>query len=126
MVNASKIVNSAIIGMDFKPIVVNGKAYVVMPPTIHKIAGAGYYLSDVSDGSTMKDVLLSLNNIDSAAHALSWLVQGDDGLYEELSKGTFDEVVEGLCEAYSLISVENFCKLSALARNVQSLTARQR
>lgn len=126
MGDASKIVSSAIIGMDFKPIVVNGKSYVIMPPTIHKIAGAGYYLSDMNDGETVKDAILALGNIGSAAHALSWLIQGDDGLYEELSKGTFDEVVDGLCDAYSLISVENFFRLSALARNVRSLAAKQR
>ena len=126
MKNASKIVNGAIIGMDFKTVVVNGKAYVIMPPTIHKIAGAGYHLTDLIAGETVKDVLSSLGKVDSAARALSWFIQGDEGLSEELAKGTFDEVVTALEEAYSLISVENFCKLSALAKNVAILTARQK
>lgn len=31
---AAKIVNSAILGMDFRTVVVAGKAYVIKPPTI--------------------------------------------------------------------------------------------
>ena len=124
MYNAAKIVASAITGMDFKTVLVNGKAYVIMPPTINKIAGAGYWLSDIGNGETIRDLFLSLNNIKSLAHALSWFIQGDDELFEELSKGTFDEIVNALDEAYSLISTENFSKLSDLTRNVASLTAK--
>ena len=42
--NAAKIVSSAVLGMDFRTAVINGKVYMIYPPTIHKIAGAGYYL----------------------------------------------------------------------------------
>ena len=44
MEKASKIVSAAVLGKDFETVFVNGKAYVIHPPTIHKIAGAGYYL----------------------------------------------------------------------------------
>lgn len=64
--------------------------------------------------------------MDNVAHALSWFVKGDDSLFEELRKGTFDETVQGLEVALSLISAENFYKLSVLAKNVQNLTAKQK
>lgn len=124
MDNAAKIVNSAVLGMDFETAIINGKAYVIMPPTIKKIAGAGYYLSDLGNGDTMKDMIASLPNIGNSAHALSWFIQGDDSLYDELSNGTLEEVTDALSKAVSMISAENFCKLSALARNVQNLTAK--
>ncbi len=124
MNNASKIVSSSIIGLDFKTVVVNGKAYAVHPPTIAKIAGAGYYLSDLGDGDSIKAILESLTNIDSASKALSWLIIGNDSLSEELSMGTLDEVVDALGTAVSLITAENFMKLSVLARNVQNLIAK--
>lgn len=124
MDNAAKIVNSAVLGMDFETVIVNGKAYVIMPPTIKRIAGAGYYLSDLGNGDTMKDMIASLSNIGKSAHALSWFIQGDDSLYDELSNGTLEEVADALSTAVSMISAENFCKLSVLARNVQSLTAK--
>ena len=124
--NAAKIVSSAILGMDFKVVVVNGKSYIVTPPTIKKIAGAAYWLSDVKDGKNIKELLASINNVEPLAHALSWFIQGNDSLFEELSNGTLDEVIDGLESAYSLLSTKNFLRLSVLAKNVASLTAKQR
>jgi len=53
-------------------------------------------------------------------------IKGNDSLFDELLKGTFNEIVEGLEIAFSLISAENFYKLSILAKNVQNLTAKQK
>ena len=124
--NAAKIVNSSIIGSDFKTIVVNNKSYIISPPTIHRIAGAGYYLANFPECNTLHDILVSLKDMDNAAHALSWFIKGNDSLFDELLKGTFNEIVEGSEIAFSLISAENFYKLSILAKNVQSLTAKQK
>ena len=126
MEKASKIVSAAVLGKDFETVFVNGKAYVIHPPTIHKIAGAGYYLSDLKDGITVMDMLRSLKDVDTASLALSWLIQGDETLHEELSHGTFEEVIEALATGLSMISAENFYKLSVLAKNVALLTAKQR
>ena len=124
--NAAKIVNSSIIGSDFKTIVVNNKSYIISPPTIHRIAGAGYYLANFPECNTLHDILVSLKDMENAAHALSWFIKGNDSLFDELLKGTFKEIVEGLEIAFSLISAENFYKLSILAKNVQNLTAKQK
>ena len=124
--NAAKIVSSAILGMDFKVVIVNGKSYIVTPPTIKKIAGAAYWLSDIKDGKNIKELLASINNVEPLAHALSWFIQGNDSLFEELSNGTLNEVIDGLESAYSLLSTKNFLRLSVLAKNVASLTAKQR
>lgn len=124
--NAAKIVSSALLGMDFKVVIVNGKSYIVTPPTIKKIAGAAYWLSDVKDGKNIKELLASINNVEPLAHALSWFIQGNDSLFEELSNGTLNEVIDGLESAYSLLSTKNFLRLSVLAKNVASLTAKQR
>lgn len=123
--NAAKIVSSAILGMDFKVVIVNGKSYIVTPPTIKKIAGAAYWLSGVKDGKNIKELLASINNVEPLAHALSWFIQGNDSLFEELSNGTLNEVIDGLESAYSLLSTKNFLRLSVLAKNVASLTAKQ-
>lgn len=125
MNKAAKIVNGSLLGMDFETAIVNGKAYVIMPPTIHKIAGAGYYLSNLGEGATVRDILMSLKDIEAASYALSWFIQGNDSLSEELSKGTQEEVTEALGMAISMISAENFYKLLVLAKNVASLTAKQ-
>lgn len=123
---AAKIVNGAILGMDYKTVTVNGKVYVIYPPTIKKLAGAGYYLSNINNGVTLKDVICSLGDMEMAAHALSWLIQGDDSLFDEFINGTFEEIVDALETAYSLISTQSFLKLSGLAKNVVNLTAKQK
>lgn len=126
MDKGSKIVSASIIGADFINVMVNGKCYTVFPPTIHKLAGAGMYLSDFGDEQSVRDVIKSVNNPNSLAHALSWLLIDNDSLFEELSQGTFDELVDAIDEAYSLISVESFAKLSTLAKNVSKLIANQK
>lgn len=126
MNEAAKLVSSSIIGKEFATVFVGGQAYTITPPTIRKIAGAGYYLSDLQSAETMYDVLMSFKDADKASYALSWLIQGNDKLAKRLMKGTMDEVVEGIAVAVSMISTENFIKLSVLARNVGMLTARQK
>ncbi|HJF99875.1 MAG TPA: hypothetical protein K8V61_11390 [Bacteroides clarus] len=126
MNKGAQIVSASIIGADFVNVMVNGRCYTVFPPTVHKLAGAGMFLSDFGDEQTVRDVISSINDSEKLAHAFSWLVQGNDGLFDELSHGTFDELVDAIDTAYSLISVENFTRLSTLVKNVASLIAKQR
>ena len=126
MDNAAKLIGASIIGKDIETVFVNGKAYIITPPTINRIAGAGYYLSSLGDASTVFDMIRSFKDVNDAAKALSWLIQGNEKLAVQLSKGTFDEVVEALSVAIGMISAENFFKLSVLAKNVANLTAKQR
>ena len=119
---ASKLVSSSILGLDFKVVIINSKSYVITPPNIKRIAGAGYYLSGMN-GDSIKETLLSCSS-ENLAHALSFLVKGDDSLYEELTAGTFDELVNALTDGYSLIDTTDFLKLSALMRNVAKLIAK--
>lgn len=121
--DATKLINGAILGFDGEPVYVNGKVYIVNPPTIAKIAGAAYWLSNMANSES---VVESLKNINDASKALSWFINGDESLAEELAEGTLEEVTKALETAYSLISAENFIKLSTLAKNVGRLTANPR
>ena len=118
------MVSSALLGIDCESIVVAGKCYVIHPPTIKRITGAFHYLSDFDVGNTIADVIRSLSKLDVASKALSWLIRGDDGLAEELSEGTVEEIANGLEKAFSLLSVENFIRLSALTKSVATLIAK--
>lgn len=120
-----KLVSEAIIG-DFTVVVVNNNSYKVDSPTIYKLAGAGKYLSDFGGEETVGDILRSINDSTKLAYALSWFIKGDESLADELSKGTFDELVEALGEAYSLISIQNFMMLSSLAKNVGRMIAKSK
>lgn len=60
MNQGAKIVSESIIGSDFRAVFVDGKAYTVYPPTVHKLAGAISNLSDIQEADNLKEVLLSL------------------------------------------------------------------
>lgn len=119
-----RMIAGAIIGMDYRLIVVNDKSYIIMPPTIAKIAGASFWLTDLSNGTTLREILSTLSKTESLAKALSWFIQGNDELADELAQGSMTEVMDGLEAAFSMIEVENFIKLSALQRSAKLLIAK--
>lgn len=122
--DGAKIVTAAILGFDFKRIVVNDVSYVIKPPTIKTIAAATYWLTEIEDAETIKGTLQTLNSLDNACRALSCFIQGDDGLWEELSHGTMTEIVDGLESGFDLIDIKNFLKLSALMKSAKRLIAK--
>lgn len=126
MNKAAEIISSAIIGTDREIILVNGKQYVIKPPTIHRLAGAISCLSTfgLPDKPALRDILLAIKDVSVCSEALSWLINGDDRLSEELSHGTVEEIVGGLEKGLSLISTEVFLRAVNLAKNVALLTAK--
>lgn len=126
--NAAKIISDAIVGNDFKTVIVNNKPYTIYPPIIHKIAGAASCFSsvDIGECNSFKDVFMLCKDNMMLAKALSWLIKDDDSLTEELSKGTNGEVVDALLIAFSLVSTEDFLRAVSLMRNVLRLTAKQK
>lgn len=126
MGKGSKIITSAILGLDGETVTINDKAYYIKPPTIKRIAGAGYCFSRYGGEETIGEYLRGISDIKELCRALSWFITGDQSLTDELSEGTLDEIVKGIEVAVSLISVENFIKLSALTRSVSSVIASPR
>ena len=124
MNKGARIISESIIGSDFRTIFVAGKVYTVYPPTIHKLAGAISYLSGVQEADNLKDVLLSLGKSEAYSKALSWLIAGNESLSEELAKGTYEENVNALDEALSMIDSKVFLKAASLAKNVSLLAAK--
>ena len=123
MNKGAKVISQSIIGNDFRTIIVNKKGYTIYPPTIHSLSNAISYLCDVREGETLREILLSLADLKYYAHALSWFINGDDSLFEELSKGTYEECVNGVEEAISMIDVSVFQKAVGLAKIVSLLAA---
>lgn len=126
MSKASKLVVDAILGEDTVTIIVNGKAYYILPPTIIKLVKAAKYLNSFDEGKSLAEFLGMLKNLDDACKALSVFIQGDESLSDELSKGTLEEIVNGLQTAYSLISIKDFQTLSILARSATRMIAKPR
>lgn len=126
MNQAAKLVSSAIVGADFKLVEVNGNMYPVKPPTINRVAGAVACLSGLAlnDGATIRDVLNTQENAREYARALSFLIQEDYELTDELAKGTYDEVIEALDTAFGMISGRSFSIAASLTKNASALVAK--
>ena len=127
MNQAAKVISSAVLGTDVEVIIVDSKRYVIQSPTIHRISGAISCLSSagLSEGATVKEILLALEDVPGAcAKALSVFIKGDENLAKELQRGTFEEIVDGLETAISMISAQVFFKAVSLAKNVASLAAK--
>ena len=126
MSKASKLVADAILGKDSVTIMVNGKTYCISPPTIIKLVKAAKYLDSFEEGKSLVEILGMLKDLGNACKALSVFIQGDESISDELSKGTLEEVVNGLQTAYSLISIKDFQTLSILAKSAARMIAKPR
>ena len=124
MNKGANIVSNAITGNDFKTVIVNGKGYTVYPPTIERLSGAISHLSQVHEADTLRDILFTLGDCMKLANALSWFIEGDESLIEELKKGKYEEIVDALETCISMISIETFRKAVSSARSVSQLAAR--
>ena len=122
--DGAMMIASAIIGLDYKTVIVNDKSYIIEPPTIAKIAGASYWLCDYGEGTTLRDILKCLSKAENLAKALSWLIQETDELSEELAKGSLTEIVDGIEAGFSMIEATNFMRLSALQKSARLLVAK--
>lgn len=123
--DGAKMIAAALTGHDHKVVIVGGEAFVIPPPTIHRLAGAMYWMSDIDNAPTLKDILLKFGKLDNLCRALSCFIEDNDSLWEKLSHGTLEEIVAALEVAFSLIDVTNFIKLSTLLRSARKLIAKQ-
>ena len=123
----SQDVAKAITGNDYKAVLIADKRYVLFPPTIHQLAGACTCLAHLSDNlETLHDALMREENLMAAPKALSWLIQGNEELAQELSHGTLEELVTALMQAYQMVDTSPFQALSAMKKNMAMLIARPR
>ena len=119
-----QLVSSAILGIDFEPVMIGGKVYQIYPPTIRKFVGAVSCLKETK-GESFLEIIMGMDLVDSC-RALSWFIKGDESLKDVFLDCPLSEVQEGLIKAFGLVDPQNFIRLSALQRNVRRLIARQR
>lgn len=105
---SAKLVTNVILDKDEKKVVANGKEYVIKPPTIYKLAGAARYMSDLESGDGFDGIIRQMKRLESACIALSYFINGDMSLKDELADGTLGEVTKGLSDAMSMLSIKEF------------------
>lgn len=126
MDKGAKLISGEVVGLNAVTVIINGRAYVIDPPTIHKFEGATRCLADVNlreDAQTIKELLLSNQDCSAYARALSWLINDDESLTKELEKGSYEDVVNALEEGLALMSPQVFWKAASLMKTASLLTA---
>lgn len=119
----ARLVSMAMVGRDFVPFLVNNRRYVMHPPTIRKLAAAGYHLAGYDAGNTIGELIKSISDMTKLCDALSCFLKGDESLSKELAEGKPEEIVAGIELAYGMLDPQVFIKAVGLARNVASLIA---
>jgi hypothetical protein len=79
---------------------------------------------DFSNADTIQGLLMGAKDSEKLSEALSWFIKGDNSLKDELSKGTFTEVVDALGKAIELTSPQVFLKAATLTRSAMKMAAR--
>jgi hypothetical protein len=128
MEKSSNLVASALVAEDKKTVFINGKGYIIKSPTIRRLAGAISCLSKLNfeNGKTFHEVFLANADCGQYAKAISWFIEGDASLSDELSDGTFEEIIEALETALSLLSPDFFWRAVSLTKSVCGLAAKSR
>lgn len=103
---------------------IGGKVYTIHPPTIRTLAGVIHLMRE-STGESIKDIIFNMD-LEGCCKALSWFIQGNEGLKDTFMDCPVSEVQEGLIKGFTLLDPKNFITLSALQRNVRSLIAKPR
>jgi len=126
MDKAAELVSSALLGLDSEVVFVGGKAYVVKSPTIKRLAGVANELSktDFGQAETLPQMLAACKDAEALSRALSWLIQGDDKLGEELSHARVEEVLAALTKGFALMSPQVFLIAVGLTKSAARLAAR--
>lgn len=127
MKEGARLVSEALLGVAVKVVVIADKRYTITSPTIHKLAGAAYHLSNYTlpaKDATIADLVATINNSRELAAALSWFIQDNEELTEELSHGTIGELANAIEAAYTMIDTRDFTKAVELSMCVADATAK--
>ncbi len=124
MNKGASLVADAVLGEDFKVVVLGGKAYKVSPPTIATICKGIQYLSLIDKTTSGKEDLEKVRNeLENILKGLSVFVLGSADRYEEIEGATLHELREALETVVKFISAEDFFVCAALAESVARMAA---
>ena len=122
-----KIVTSDFLGIRFAECEIKGKVYSFMQPSLQLLHKVGEALGGLGEARDVCSLLQTAENgVDGVVNALSVLIQGDNGLYDELHDAPMEEIAKAFEEAYTFIDPVHYMKVAALSKNINHLVARPR
>lgn len=137
--DAAKLVVESVLGIDFRTIIINNKAYTIYPPTIKIICRGIKEWANIgfeSEGQTLLSVISQIeDNNEPIIRGLSYFITGDVKgykwksyrLFRKLRYGTPairpNELKQAVQVVFDLIQAQDFFDCAVSCKNVAEMAA---
>jgi hypothetical protein len=116
-------------GMTAQAVTVGDKEYALHLPSIVSIQKVAEYLAEMvvpeMNNKTLDEAVRMMTNSKMMARCVSFIIQGDETLTEELESGSVDELQEVII-LYHQMTIRSMMTLKALAHNIGKLIGKQK
>ena len=117
------------IGMSAEAVSIGGKEYAIHLPSIISMQKIGEYLAQMAtsemSGKTLDEAVRMMTDKKTMAKTVSYILQGDELLVDELSNGSSEELQEAII-IYHGMTIQSMKMLKRLAESVGKLIGKQK
>ena len=117
------------IGMSAEAVSIGGKEYAIHLPSIISMQKIGEYLAQMAtsemSGKTLDEAVRMMTDKQTMAKTVSYILQGDELLVDELSNGSSEELQEAII-IYHGMTIQSMKMLKRLAESVGKLIGKQK
>ncbi|MBR1525155.1 MAG: hypothetical protein IJ640_00645 [Prevotella sp.] len=117
------------IGMSAEAVSIGGKEYAMHLPSIISMQKIGEYLAQMAtsemSGKTLDEAVRMMTDKQTMAKAVSYILQGDELLVDELSNSSSEELQEAII-IYHGMTIQSMKMLKRLAESVGKLIGKQK
>lgn len=117
------------IGMSAEAVSIGGKEYAIHLPSIISMQKVGECLAQMAtsemSGKTLDEAVRMMTDKKTMAKTVSYILQGDELLVDELSNGSSEELQEAIIIYYGM-TIQSMKMLKRLAESVGKLIGKQK
>lgn len=117
------------IGMSAEAVSIGGKEYAIHLPSIISMQKVGECLAQMAtsemSGKTLDEAVRMMTDKKTMAKTVSYILQGDELLVDELSNGSSEELQEAII-VYHGMTIQSMKMLKRLAESVGKLIGKQK
>ena len=117
------------IGMSAEAVSIGGKEYAIHLPSIISMQKVGECLAQMAtsemSGKTLDEAVRMMTDKKTMAKTVSYILQGDELLVDELSNGSSEELQEAII-IYHGMTIQSMKMLKRLAESVGKLIGKQK
>ena len=125
----SDILELANTSLSAEAVTIGNKEYTIHCPSIFSMQKVGEYLAQMAtsemSGKTLDEAVRMMTDKQTMAKTVSFILQDDESLAEELTCGTSEELQEAII-VYHAMTIQSMKMLKALAAGIGKLIGKQK